>query len=209
MGREARKARQPRAQSKPVDIPDVPEIEDVNALLGISGQPDASARVLDARQARANSTVRVLIAPGQYVLARKMDMASMLFEGEMPLPILASVQRLQQMKEMSKEDRLRAMVDPENTEVLELMRRHAAAVVIEPKVCWPDDGVEDHMPANLLTLPQLMKIWTETALVPSVTPADAFRFRQRATGFDPPAVSDGEGVRPPAEHVDQDEFIHH
>lgn len=210
MGKNAQVKRQRKARSTNGNGHPPNRTNEIDTLLGLNGGSGGPVHgsVLDPRAARQNATVQIQIALDTYVVARRIDMTSMIFEGLMPMPLLNAVQKMKEMKDMPAELRVAAMTDPENPDILDMLRRHAAAVVIEPKVVWPDDSDEAHMPANLLTLPQLLKIWNETALVPSVTPSAAFRFRQRPAVVPAPAVPAREAVRPEAEQLDQDTFIH-
>jgi hypothetical protein len=202
MGREARAPKSRKRATPPATAHDTstPEIDD---LLGIT--PGAKLHIVSAREKRSNQTLKIIIGPGEFVMAKRMDMTAMLFNGEMPLTITSAAHRLKKMKDAPADQRLEMIGDPENVEVLEMLRTHASQVVYDPKVVWPDDGVDDHMPASLFTLPQLMKIWTETALVPAVSPADAWRFRQRPTAVHPAPVPAREDVRETSESVDTDD----
>lgn len=161
---------------------------------------------LDPRKARKDSEITIDFGDGTTVLARKLDMTTMVLEGLIPMPLLMAMEKLVSMKDASPADRVKALLaddeDEQGRSMLQLLRKHAVIAVIDPKVVMQDTGDESLMPVELLTLPQLMKIWTLTAVVPLMEPAAAARFRGRASAVPAAHVPTRKSVRPAAEPVD-------
>lgn len=208
-----RKTKQSRAGAR-ARTTDPSMASHLESLLNISPTGDLGA-VVNPREARANATIKIPIGPGKYVVARRLDMTTMVFEGLLPLPLLTAVEKLRGLQDLPPAERLKAFQqkDENRDQILDMLRSHAAAVCKEPVVCWPDDDNPDHLPADALNLAQLMLIWNETALIPVIAPDDAGRFRHHPTPAPAPAPSRRESLRPTSEPVGGDadgteRFIH-
>jgi hypothetical protein len=96
---------------------------------------------------------------------------------------------------------------------VDVVREHALKVVLQPVLVAKDDGNPDHLPVDLLTLTQLLRIWSETAVVPLMTAQTAADFRPEPRADDPPVPPAGEAVQPTPKPLafparpDIDEFV--
>lgn len=164
----------------------------------------SSPAIIDPREARRSSVVIVDLGTGRAVRARRLDMASMLFEGLVPMPLLTAAQKLVDRKKRggSAVDQWGELDEMDKAGVKLMLQKHACASVIDPVVVEVDDGNEAHLPVEMLTLMELSAIFNATAILPTVAPATAKRFRTRAVQPDPAPVPDGEGVRETPELVD-------
>lgn len=159
-------------------------------------------KILTARELRQENEIVIELAPGRNVVARKLDIVSLVFEGLIPLPMLAAVQKMTKTRGLSAIDRLEGMDDEDKASILQLIRKNATVALIEP-VCTPmEDGNPDHVPVTMFTVKELMEIWNQTAMVPMMEPADAARFRPRVSADASAPGSTVEAVRPAAEPVD-------
>ena len=152
--------------------------------------------LLDPAELRATQTVRVDIGGGRAVIARKVDLTAMMFEGAIPLPLLSAVQNL-----TNGVDGLAAMPDSDRLSMMKMFQDHAVRVVIQPPLTATDDGDPHHLPVTFLHMPQLMAIWEATTAASVVTASAALRFRPTPSPIPAPVVHDGQDVRPPAEQL--------
>ena len=135
-------------------------------------------QLLSAERVRKTQIIDVDLGDGTFVRARRSDLSSMLFEGTVPTPLLAAAQKFIDNREMSPTERLEDLdAEVDRPGMLEVLRQHAIAVVIEPRVVPFDDKDPTHLPVDLLTLPQLLAIWNQTAVIPKVGAAEAATFR--------------------------------
>ena len=158
-------------------------------------------QLLSAREMRAINKIKVDIGQGRYVWARVQDLTSMVLAGLVPHPMLTAMSTMFTMREASPEQLLKEMGESAGAEMLSMMRRHACQVVIEPKVTPTDDGNPEHLPADLFTMEQLLKIWTATTVVPLLSPVEAARFRPGEAAGDAEVLPAGADVQAGAEHV--------
>lgn len=158
-------------------------------------------QLLTAKKAREKNELRIQISHDEYVLARKEDMTVLVFEGRVPMPVLNAVQKMIDMPEATDEQRIAALGAAHGQELVDVLRQHAVRVVVKPKLVMEEDDNPDHVPVTYFDIPQLMAIWTETAIVPKIGAAAAARFRLVPSPNDAPAVPDGETVQPAAEPV--------
>jgi len=160
------------------------------------------SELISARKFRSNLEVVVEIRPGEHVRARREDMTLLVFEGRLPMPLLAAVQRMVDMPAgASDADRLAELGAEAGATLAQVLREHAVRVVIEPKLVLEDTGNPDELPVSYLSTAELTAIWSATALVPMVTAASAGRFRGRAVVDDVDAAPNGADVPPVAERV--------
>jgi hypothetical protein len=169
--------------------------------------------LMNPRAMRERHVVEIDMGQGQHVLARREDMTVMVFEGRIPMPLLVAVQKMIEMPGASPTERLAALGEAHSRELVDVVREHAIKVVLQPVLVLEDDGNPDHLPVGLLTLTQLIHIWSETAVVPLMTAQTAADFRAGARTPDAPVLPDGEAVQPAAKPVvvpirpDIDEFV--
>jgi hypothetical protein len=134
--------------------------------------------ILNPATIREQQLVDVDFGDGSGVRARKADMARLVFDGIVPTPLMNAAQALVNNHGLPPDERLDdEAIDKE--QMLAVLRKYAIAVVVEPVITTEDDGVATHLPVKLLTLPQLMAIWNQTAVTPRLDPAAAARFRVR------------------------------
>lgn len=161
--------------------------------------------LMDPRARREASIVWVTLDDGTSVMARRQDMTSMLFEGMLPMPMLAAIQKIVGGKgDMA--DKIMDSKDSDREIVVATLRKHACVVVIQPKVTEEDDGNPEHLPVVLLTVDELMRIWAATAMKPRVAADKAATFRGKAAGALSDAVQPRQDVRPSPQHVAGVEF---
>jgi hypothetical protein len=155
--------------------------------------------LLDAHTAR-EQIITVDLGDGTCVRARRCDLAMMLFEGNVPTPLMKAAQRFIDSREMKADMRL---MDDEidRPAILEVLRQHAVNCVIDPVLVMEEDHVDTHVPVRLLTLQQLFMIWNQTALTPRMEAAEAASFRVSTRATARPVLRTREGVRPRAEPV--------
>ena len=130
----------------------------------------ADAELLDPATFRSERQVRIDIGDKQ-IVARKVDMTTMVFDGRVPVTLLASIQNLTAAaKNGSRLDRVKALGEAVNgasnlgAEMLALLRRHAVDVIVQPSFTLTDTGNANEIPVNLLTLQQLMQVWSATTV---------------------------------------------
>lgn len=157
--------------------------------------------LLNARKARDESEVTVDLGNGTAVRARKEDMTLLVFDGRVPLPLLAAVQRMIDMPGATDVERLEALGTEHGGNLVKLLQEHACAVVMQPKITMTDTGDPDTLPVHYFNTPQLMAIWSATAVVPRFTRVDAGRFRDDASADVDHAAPVVEDVQPVAELV--------
>lgn len=157
------------------------------------------AKLLDARKVRRDSEIDVDLGDDTYVTCRKEDMTLLVFEGRVPMPMLAAVQKMVEMPNASAVDRIEALGAENGRSLVDVMRQHACKVAVRPRIVMVDDGNPDHLPVEYLDTPRLMAIWSATAIVPQVGAAAAATFRRRADADAPDDVQPSEDV--PAEPV--------
>jgi hypothetical protein len=155
-------------------------------------------KLLSAKDVRKDTEIEVDLGDGTFVKARKLDMTLLIFEGQIPMALLAAAQRMMDMPDGTIEDRVRLLGEGESRSMIEMMRQHAATVVIQPRITMDDTSDPNALPASYLTLPQLLAIWNATAIIPRFAARPAARFRSDA-GTDAPAPAPtGESVPPAA-----------
>lgn len=152
--------------------------------------------ILNPKKAREKNVITVDLGDGTAVKCRKEDMTLLLFDGRVPMPLLAAVQRMIEMPDASPLERVQALGEVGGTNLVKLLREHVCAVVIEPKVTMEDTGDENTLPVSYFDVPQLMAIWNATAVVPKFTPTEASSFRPQPSPDAPDAVPAVEAVQP-------------
>lgn len=162
---------------------------------------DPELVLLDPAARRRANSLTISIGNGQCVKARRLDMTTLVFEGLVPMPLLAAVQRMIAMPDSSPIEQFQAMGEADKTAMLDMLRRHAIAAVTVPKLSMTDTGDPTVLPVTDLTLTELMAIWEGSSLDAPMEPADASRFRERASTDDVAAVSPRQNVQPAAEPV--------
>lgn len=160
-------------------------------------------QLLDPAQLREESEVRIDIGGGRYVMGRKLDMTSMLFEGLVPMPLLTAMQKMTEMRDATPAQRVAALSeDGQGRSMLELLRKHACAAVVKPKMVLEDTGDRSTLPVDRLHFGQLMAIWQATAIVPLMSPSAAATFRSQPSPVSVDAPHDGPDVQPATQPVD-------
>lgn len=140
-------------------------------------------KMLDPKVARAAAEVVVDLGDGALVRCRKEDMTTLVFDGRVPMPILAAVERMIKLPTVSSDaDRIAALGTDNGRDIVKIMREHAVAVILEPRFSMEFTSDESVVPITYLTVPQLVKVWNATAMVPKVTQSQAGKFRRRTGG---------------------------
>jgi hypothetical protein len=152
-------------------------------------------KILNPRTVRAEVETTVDLGDGTAVKARKEDMATLVFEGRVPMPLLTAVQKMIEMPEGTTDEEKMAALGPDQIgALLVVLRTHALRVVLAPKLTEDDTGDPDTLPVSYLTSAQLMAIWSQTAVVPRFTAPAAARFRAGGDADAADAASDGADV---------------
>lgn len=163
----------------------------------IPEQPAAPKKtLLNARRVREEQIIDVDLGGGEFIRARKCDFSTMLFEGMIATPIMMAAQKFIENREQSPADRMDDLDEGERQAMLEVMRHHAVNVSIEPVIVIHEDGNDDHLPVELLTFPQLLAIWNQTAVTPRVGAAEAATFRRHQRPITESLLRPGKVVRP-------------
>jgi hypothetical protein len=135
------------------------------------------AELLNARKMRDRQGIQIDLGDGTFVKARREDMTLLVFEGRVPMPMLAAVQKMIELPDASPMERIQSLGAENGRTLVEVLRDHACRVVLEPKIVREDDGDPDHLPVEFLDTQKLMAIWMKTAVIPEVTNEDAATFR--------------------------------
>lgn len=157
--------------------------------------------MLNARQARQTLEVVIDIGDGVTVRAQREDMTLLVFDGRVPMPLLAAVQRMIDMPGLTDMERLESLGETNSKDLIRVIREHAVAVLLEPRCSLEPTDDPDVLPVSYFSVPQLMQIWTETAVVPKVTMPQATRFRERAVDVVPDVAPTRADVPPAAKPV--------
>lgn len=156
--------------------------------------------LLDPAEVRAATLVDIDLGDDKFVRARRLDLSTMLIEGDLPLPLLTAARKFIESRHLEAAPE-EAVTEVDHEVVLDTLRKHALLVIMEPMVTAEDDYVPDHLPVKLFTLPQLMAIWNATAVLPKVGAALAAEFRPREDVPAAHAVPARAAVRPTAKPV--------
>lgn len=186
------------------------------------------ARVSKGRDVKKRKTYLLQISPGVVFRLRRVDLPTLFLEGIVPTPLLAAVDRLQDVRRKVANDQVAAAFETLSAEdrsgFKELMRRCAVASVVDPKLTHskrasladPDllwvGGVSDvpgehssetDEPGDVVTA-DLLVIWKavlgETGII-IMSDDDADEFRSSEPELPVTAVRDGDGLRPEAVDV--------
>jgi hypothetical protein len=160
------------------------------------------AELLSARKLRESNQVKVDLGDGTFIRARREDMTLLVFEGRIPMPMLAAVQKMIDMPNASPAERIAALGTEHGRTLVEVLREHACKVAIEPKIVMTDDGNEDNLPVTFLDTQKLMTIWMATALIPEVTVTRAATFREGGSANDAPPLPTGPTLPKVTQHLD-------
>jgi hypothetical protein len=161
----------------------------------------AMPKLLNPVTVRDQQLVDVDLGDDTFVRARKLDLSMMLLEGELPMPLLTAARKFIETRGDPEEQ----LSEVNHEEVLKTLRNHALVVVVEPTVVVEEDQNPAHMPVSLFTLPQLLAIWNQTAVLPKVGAAAAAEFRRQPDATLAHAVPARHEVRPSPEPVAQSE----
>lgn len=158
--------------------------------------------LLNPREMRRTHTIDIDLGDDTFVRAKKADMTLLMLEGKLPMPLLLAVQQMISLPNTTVEERIAALGSGDADAFVDLLRHHAVAVVIEPRLSLDETPDPDVLPVGYLQTTQLMTIWNETAVIPVVGRQEAITFRRelRPDDADVPPVS--QGVRPAPEFVD-------
>lgn len=162
------------------------------------------SEIVDVRQFRSKWEVNVELGGGLgHIVVRKQDMTLLLMNGKVPMPVLAAVQRMIDMPDVATDaERLAVLVqDEQGDSLVNMLHEHACAVALKPRLTMGYTEEPGTLPVTYLNLPQLMAIWTATAVVPKVTTAEAGRFRFATDADAPPVVADEPSIPAPAEQL--------
>lgn len=145
---------------------------------------------LNAQERRESREVEVDLGDGTTVLCERIDMPTLVFTGKIPLTMLSSVQAmLKGGAAVVNQETGEAHVDPElamkilgedRSQMLDVLREHAAAVAIDPKISITDTDDPNVVLARHLGFSELMAIWNETSFKGGVEKQTAARFRKKS-----------------------------
>lgn len=133
--------------------------------------------LLNPAEFRNRAILTVDIGGGRCVRAKRLDMSALVFEGLVPMPMLAAVQRMIAMPGEDAVTKLASLDDSDKQGMLTMLRKHVVRSVIEPVLTLEDDGNSNHLPVDLLPIETLLRIWNATAIEQLVAPAEAAEFR--------------------------------
>lgn len=145
---------------------------------------------LTAAELRGDAEFEFELRPGRTVLLRRASMATLLFAGQIPLPLTQTLSRLH---EDTTGLELMGWPAEDREALLEALRFYCCAVVVDPVVVREPDGDPTHVAVELFSLEELFAILNAappipSAMAPRLTEADAARFRRDpAPGADPVA----------------------
>lgn len=158
---------------------------------------------LTAAEIRGDAEFEFELRPGQMVLLRRASMATLLFAGQIPLPLTQTLSRLH---EDTTGLELMGWPAEDREALLEALRFYCCAVVVDPVVVREPDGDPTHVAVELFSLEELFAILNAAPPIPSVmaprlSEADAARFRRDAATAADPAAPIGEDVPAPPVRV--------
>lgn len=178
--------------------------------------PDTPKRPrVNPKARRERLFVEIPLDDGTMLTAKRLDMMTIVIEGLLPMPLLKAVQAI---KQMGPEERARAaageldfgdktikdLAESDKRAMRDLMRRHAMLAVVDPGLVETDDGDDNHLPVDLLTSQELLRIWQETTIIPVMEPAAAHRFRPDPAPHDGVVSQPVSELRTPPESVARD-----
>lgn len=169
------------------------------------------------RERRKVESYVVRVSQNLVVRIRQMDMMTMVMNNLIPMHLLDSAQKFEEMERkmvQAAKDGQSAMnvakdLDPTAMqETLKFLKHYATVIVIEPKIVAKDDGNEDHIPVDNLTAEELMNIFyarstQEKEGGPLVTKDEAQEFRGAESVPTPDPRPNGKEVRKAAKLVDR------
>lgn len=190
----------------------------------MSDEPKPKPRPTSGRVAKKRKFYLLNVGPDEWYKLRRADLPTIFFEGLFPTPLLKAVDSFQSMRsKIANENFADALenVTPEmRATFLEMLRRAAVAIVVEPRLThskkasledpdllwvggYSDIPEEQNVPqpkeeSGDVSISVLMTVWrallNEGGIV--VMPDDeAMEFRTREPELPVPPVSDGSGVR--------------
>ncbi len=159
-----------------------------------------------AREAKRRRYYLLQIEEDVWYRCRRSNLTTLFLEGALQTPLVAAVDRLQEVRRALHEGindvELLAKITPEDMEhLLELMRRVAVAVVIEPKMTHDEEAAKrdpDLLWVNDVDKINLIQVWRSVikeAGVVTMSDDEADEFRTDESDHDAESVSDGESVR--------------
>lgn len=168
------------------------------------------------RDRRKIDSYIVRVSQSLVVRIRQMDMMTMVMNNLIPMHLLDSAQKFEEMErkmvQAAKDGQSAVNVakelDPSAmNETLKFLKHYATIIVIEPKIVTVDDGNEDHIPVDNLTAEELMNIFYARAAQdkeggPLVTKDEAHEFRGSEPVPTPEPRPTGKEVRKTAKLVD-------
>lgn len=169
------------------------------------------------RDRRKVESFVVRVSQTLVVRIRQMDMMTMVMNNLIPMNLLDSAQKFEEMERkmvQGAKDGTSAIdvakdLDPSAmAETLKFLKHYATVIVLEPKIVAKDDGNEDHIPVDNLTAEELMNIFYSRAANdkeggPLLTKEEAQEFRGSEPVSPAESGSNGQAVRQAAKLVDR------
>lgn len=154
---------------------------------------------LNVRARRATTDVEVTLPDGSTMLCRRRDMVTLVLEGGLPMSMLQAAQKMIELPDATPEERVKALGGENGRLLIDVLRKHAVEVALDPKVTAGETSDPNAMPVEMLSVSELMAIWTATALIPPVGAAPAAEFRSEGGGVSVVPPPSGESVPPAPE----------
>lgn len=183
----------------------------------MSDTPKIKPKPQSAKDAKKGKTFLLCVDPQSQVWYRvaRTDLVSLFMEGVLPTPLLAAVDRLQDLRAslhqgVNDVEALNTLKQEDIDNMLELMRRVAVRTVIEPKMTHDKgeaDSNSDVVFVGDISKVYLIEVWKAArreAGIITMSDDEADEFRTRESQSHAAAVSSGPAVQPETVRMDSD-----
>lgn len=154
-------------------------------------------------------TIELPTRPGKLWRLRKVEAFDLFMRGIISTPLIGTIEKLSGLQQQLKADpqAWKTIDDTDKSEVMQVLRAFAKAVVVAPVLTEIDDGDPAHCPISLLTFWDLFAIMNASPnpnRAPILTEASASSFRGEAPRVDDHAALSRENLRGSAERLPAD-----
>lgn len=169
---------------------------------------------INPERERASAFVTTTLKGRGKIRLRRLDPVSLILENIVPMPMFTAMLGL--IKDLSPEadgtdivERLAKMDDETRRAMLDVFRRFACRAAVKPRLVMQEEpGRTDALHVEILSLTELIQIWSAVAEEPVMSPGAAQEFREEPPAHAPTAPRIREGVRPASEQLPELEFKH-
>ncbi len=127
-----------------------------------------SFKRFNPRKRRSQRILTVTLPNGDQLQCRRIDMALMVMQGLVPMPLLQSVEKLINTGAASNPAAIALDLEDEHKKSLvDMMRRNASTVAVDPKISMTETGDPDVIFVEDLDFDELMAIWMQTSVTPA------------------------------------------